>query len=246
MKYHVIAHYNGDKRYWWNYSKDKLIEQVLLPFIQKEIRIVTRGTIRTIFNFGTVSYFTILATESSIKKDSSIIPSELKDVNFIKEHSITEEFINEIRLISSSLQTRSVLQYALREPLNQIFVIMKFGDEELDSAFHGVIKPLGKEFGFDVIRVDEIQDSGNINQQILENISKSKLIIADLSGERPNCYYEAGFAHALGKEVIFSIKSGNKIHFDLVANRFIQWRTENDYRVQLRARLSALTEGESN
>lgn len=246
MKYHAIAHYNGEKRYWWNYSKEKLINDILILFVQKEVRITKRAGIQTIFHFGTISYLTILQTDKALSKGSNTIPKELKDVDFIRDNNVTEKMTNEIRMISSTSQTRSLLQYALVPPLDQIFVIMKFGDDVLNSAYNGVIKPLGEEFGYKVIRVDEIQDSGNINQQILENIAKSKLIIADLSGEKPNCYYEAGFAHALGKEIIFSIQDGNKIHFDLITNRFIIWKTEYEYRTQLRSRLNAIADGQSD
>jgi len=117
--------------------------------------------------------------------------------------------------------------------------VMKFGDEELDSMYEGVIKPLGREIGFDVLRIDEVQDSGNITDQVLEAIASSALIIADLSGERPNTYYEAGYAHALGKEIIFTIRQGDEIHFDLAGYRFVQWRTENDLRQKLLRRLEA-------
>jgi len=42
-----------------------------------------------------------------------------------------------------------------------------------------------------------------------------QLILDDLSGERPNCYYEAGFAQALGEEIIFAAQQKYTIHFDL-------------------------------
>jgi hypothetical protein len=125
-------------------------------------------------------------------------------------------------------------------PKLQIFVVMKYGDDELDSAYEGVIKPVGCDFGFDVHRIDEIQDSGNITQQILESIASSALVLADLTGERPNCYYEAGYAHAKGKEMILAAKHGSSIHFDLAAHRFIHWKTEADYRRKLRERLTSL------
>lgn len=64
-------------------------------------------------------------------------------------------------------------------------------------------------------------------------------MLAELSGERPNCYYEAGYAHAMGKELIFSIHSESKIHFDLSSYRFIRWKTEADFRKQLLERLES-------
>ena len=97
-----------------------------------------------------------------------------------------------------------------------------------------------KKFGLNCIRVDEIPDSGKISDQILEKIAESKYVVADLSGARPNCYYEAGFAHALGKEIILSIRDGEDAHFDLQGHRFIKWKTESDYKRQLSKRLKVL------
>jgi hypothetical protein len=59
-----------------------------------------------------------------------------------------------------------------------------------------------------------------------------QLILADLSGGRPNCYYEAGFAHALGKAIIFAAQQKYTIHFDLANYRFIGWQNQADYRLQ--------------
>lgn len=117
---------------------------------------------------------------------------------------------------------------------------MKFGDDVLDSAFEGCYKQVAKEFELKCVRIDEIQDSGNISDQILNQIAESKYIVADLSGSRPNCYYECGFAHALGKDLILTAHIDEDIHFDLSGYRFIRWKTETDLREKLRQRLKAL------
>lgn len=75
---------------------------------------------------------------------------------------------------------------------------------------------------------------------MLEQIAESKYVVCDLTGARPNCYYETGFAHALGKDVILLANKKEKIHFDLAGHRFIQWSTEEDLRKKLRERLTAL------
>jgi nucleoside 2-deoxyribosyltransferase len=121
---------------------------------------------------------------------------------------------------------------------------MKFGDRHLDSAYVGVIKPLGEKFHYTVVRVDEIQDSGNISSRILENIARSQIVFADLSGSRPNCYYECGYAQALGKEIILSIRKRETVHFDLASYRFIQWETESELRRKFAERLDAIASKE--
>lgn len=243
MWYHAIAHYGAKRRYWWNRQKEDIVTDVLLPFVSRQVKPATRRGTSSLFNFGTVQYITIVKTKIQLKRSAKgKTPSELSDETFVKNNSVTDEFVDSMRVLKSSEAGRSLIERSLAEPENKIFVIMKFGDETVDSAYEGVIKPLGEKHGFDVVRIDEIQDSGNISEQILENISSSKLIIAELSGERPNCYYEAGFAHALGKEIIYSINEKDKIHFDLSGYRFLTWRTEAQLRTKLAKRLKAIDE----
>lgn len=125
---------------------------------------------------------------------------------------------------------------------DKVFVIMKFHDDRLDSMYSLVIKPIADDFGFSVLRIDEVQDSGLITEQILKDIEQSVIVIADLTGERPNCYYEIGYAHALGKELILTIHKDSKIHFDLAGHRFIQWETEKELMDSLRLRFAAIVE----
>ena len=123
---------------------------------------------------------------------------------------------------------------------NLAFIVMKFGDENLDSAYEVAIKPAFIEAGYNPLRIDEIQDAGRITDQVLHAIKVASVIFADLTGERPNCYYECGYAHANGMKLILSIKKGENIHFDLKDHRFIVWRNEAELKRSLTLRLEAL------
>jgi hypothetical protein len=239
--YHAITEYGeSKKRYWWNQSRDALVSEVLVPLLSKQVVVSNRRGKKILFNFGGVSTTTFLKTPEGL--DSSVgggAPSELKDEAFINKYNATQEFVAQFRVLQSAPATRSLIQLATATPENQIFVVMKFGDATIDSAYEGVIKPLGEEFGYKVLRVDEIQDSGQITSQVFESIASSKIILVELSGERPNCYYEAGYAHALGKEIIFCIRKGEPVHFDVAGYRFIQRDTEATFRRELRKRLHA-------
>lgn len=127
----------------------------------------------------------------------------------------------------------------------QVFVVMKFGDPRLDSMYSLVIKPVVEKFGYSALRIDEVQSSGSITDEILKFIERSAIVLADLTDERPNCYYEAGYAHALGKELILSIRAASTIPFDLAGRRFIIWDTEKELRDALELRLKAIAEKEA-
>lgn len=49
-------------------------------------------------------------------------------------------------------------------------------------------------------------------QSTLQDIRNSEFVLADLSLERPSCYYELGLAEALGKPVYLIAKKETDIH----------------------------------
>jgi len=241
MWYHAIAHYGTKKRYWWNRKKQDILQDVLLPFVSQQVSLVTRQGTKALFSFAAIDYVTLLATKEKLSRPRrGRSPTELGNNEFVEAHNVTEDFSNAIKVMSSNPGVRSLLQRALSPTEKRIFVIMRIGDKLLDSAYTRVIKSVGEEFGYKVVRVDEIQDSCNITEQILEQIAGSEIILADLSGERPNCYYEAGFSHALGKQLIFTVNEASSIHFDLQGYRFIKWGTEAELEAALHDRLDAI------
>ena len=244
MWYHAIASYGTKSRYWWNRTRDSLAKDVVVPFVTKQVVTASRNGVASLFNFGAAEYVTIIKSKDKLKRPATgKAPVELSDAAFVKANEATNEFVEELRIAAVPTKDRSLIQLALTPPENKLFVIMKFGDAALDSAYEGVYKPAGLAAGFEkVVRVDEIQDSGNMSQQIVEHIATSRLVIADLSGERPNCYYEAGFAHALGKPIVFCVRQQDTIHFDLAAYRFIVWDTEASLRRKVKARLDSIQE----
>lgn len=64
-------------------------------------------------------------------------------------------------------------------------------------------------------RVDESAMARPIVDDIKEWLANADLVVADLTGSNPNVYYEAGFAHALGKKVIPIAQSKDDLAFDL-------------------------------
>ena len=241
MHYHAKLNYSGKNHYWWNYTKDEMIKELLIPFINGHVVVVNSDNCRRILNMKNVTLLTIYKTEDKLSKPNTNIPNEFKDSDFEK-NVCTDEIINEVKTEQSVVSSRSFLQKAFAKPENQVFVIMKFNDKILDSAYEGVIKPIIQENGCRAIRVDEIQNSGQITDQILDNIASSKFILSELSGERPNCYYETGFAQALGKELILTIRKSEKLHFDLAGYRVIEWETESELRSKLKSRFESLTQ----
>lgn len=242
MKYHAHLEYGGKSHYFWNYSEESIHEKLVLPFINGQVIMLKDRIKERLFNMKNATFLKVYKTNKylSATVDKTVI-DQMKGGEF-QENDCTSEFLQKIKTSKSAPALTSLLQKAFQPPKQQVFIIMKFGDEILESAYKASYKPAIRKFGLAPIRIDEIPDSGKISDQILETIAESKYIIADLSGERPNCYYEAGFAYALGKEMILTIRDRESAHFDLQGNRFIQWKTESDLKKKIIQRIKALEE----
>lgn len=244
MYYHVLIEIEETYHWWMNYDYEELVGELLIPFINKQIGPVSHYGVTAIFNFATVSYFMVYKTSEALDlpDDDDNDVREMFFSSAFTKNECTQEIIDHFLVSTSATESKSLLQTLFLPTKRQVFVIMKFGDKLLNSAYEGVIKPIAKKYRYKPLRIDEVQDSGRITNQILEEIAQSAVIIADLTGERPNCYYEAGFAHAIGKEIIFTVRKGSLVHFDLAGHRFIEWETEDDLRKSLLKRFRAIKE----
>ncbi len=98
---------------------------------------------------------------------------------------------------------------------------MSFKGEGGEEAFNA-IKDTCRSIKLNARRVDENFTSGFIILEIIELIEKAELIVFDLTYERPNVYYELGYAHGVGNSptnILLLAKEGTDLHFDIAALR---------------------------
>lgn len=237
MFYHCLISWSDS--FWMTYhdfTKELAIQSVAVPFLSRQIKLVQVSGITQLFNYSTCSRLVFYKTE---KRLTDVEIKKLRNADHIGV-VCTREILSSLRTDLSTLESKSLISLATSTPKKQIFVIMAFGDKQLDSAYELAIKPLETTFGYKVFRIDNIHDSSMITDQILTSIAESKIIISDLTLERPNCYYETGIAQSLGKEIILTIRKGERKHFDLAGYRFIEWETAADLKRQLEERMTSL------
>ncbi len=104
------------------------------------------------------------------------------------------------------------------------FVVMPFG-EPFDSYYRQIISPAIVSNKLVVVRGDDINHPGPIMEQIWNEISVSRLCVAELTGHNPNVMYELGLAHALGKPVVQIAQNATDLPFDLRHLRSVVYNT---------------------
>lgn len=179
-------------------------------------------------------------------------------------HLTTEQVLDEVFCSDKELNNIEISVYAKKwvggnyilNPAGVDYVEKKllFDDKPksqtvfIAQSFNPIILPI-----FDLIFVKVLDDLNlkpliiiqhepdrNIDTDILDQIAKSKFMIADLTLERPSVYFEAGYAEALEMKVFYTCREDHdtdhkdwkagmpKVHFD-VRNRKITWWKPDDY-----------------
>lgn len=109
-----------------------------------------------------------------------------------------------------------------REFLDTCFVLMPFGGW-YDRYYEELYKPAIKDAGFEPVRADDLFKTGSVMEQIWEQVSKAKVLLAELTGKNANVFYELGLSHARGKPVVFIAGAIDDVPFDLRHLRVITY-----------------------
>jgi hypothetical protein len=102
-----------------------------------------------------------------------------------------------------------------------VFVITAFMTD-LQPAFDA-IQSAAKAVGLDARRVKDISGDYRITEQIMTMIRESRFVVADLTHDRPNVYFELGFARGLDKTIVTIIRGDSKPHFDVQGWTYLQY-----------------------
>ena len=162
-----------------------------------------------------------------------------------------------------------VLDYLLAEPLNReqvgilasgnsevefadvrvsarvlsAFVVMQF-TSPFNELYDEVIDPVCHSVGIKAYRASDIYRPGVILQDITQGLTESNLVIAEITPENANVFYELGYAHALKKPVILLAERGTGLPFDISGYRVIFYddaiRGKSSLESDLRRHLSSI------
>jgi tetratricopeptide (TPR) repeat protein len=123
--------------------------------------------------------------------------------------------------------------------LPHAFVVMPFGKKkgpddrwiDFNSIYQDLIKPALIEAGFEPFRADEESVSGDILTDMFQELLLADLVIADLSIDNANVFYELGVRHALRKRGLIHIQSGRGyLPFDIFNVRTLPYHCDENGR----------------
>ncbi len=126
---------------------------------------------------------------------------------------------------------------------NYAFVAMPIDPNkpELEDVLDS-IKEVAERCRVQAERVNEPPSNERITDRILESIQRAEFVIVDLTGSRPNVYYEAGYAQGIGKTPIFIARNGTELEFDLKDYPVIFFQNLKQLKDALETRLRYLAE----
>lgn len=102
------------------------------------------------------------------------------------------------------------------------FMIMPFGPEDLQVVYEDFIRPtLEADCRVDCVRGDDIFGSNVVMEDVVTAMWRADLVVADLTGQNANVFYEVGIAHAIDKPVLLLAQSLDDVPFDLRHRRVL-------------------------
>ncbi len=156
----------------------------------------------------------------------------------------------------------TVFKRDLDKRAGQVFVAMSFQDTKTLEAVYQALEEAITQFNGNhpntplaPMRIDKQQGASyEIPARVFQEIDQSRLVIADLTDEKPNVYCEVGYAKSRGIPFILTFHKkrpcdmppwsrestpGNKVHFDLAPYRYIEYDNPLALRDNLKKELDA-------
>lgn len=110
------------------------------------------------------------------------------------------------------------------------FVIQPFDSGKFDKRFADTYRPAIENAGLDAYRVDKDVSVDVPIDAIEEGIRDAAVVLADITTDNPNVWYELGFAFASGKPVVMvcsSEREPRKFPFDIQHRTIVTYKPES-------------------
>lgn len=248
-----------NERIWYFDYKDLTFDRtatrpeymnIAIPMMNYPEQIIEKAN-RALVNFSLLhshygDYFTPQHTEQRFLFTREVSDSTkpgmyalLQDLGYLKLRSDCK---NTFRISAEGWQKIDELRQE-EQIVRQGFIAMAFREETkcIREAFREAIVAEG----YSVAIIDEKEHNNQIVPEIFYEIERSKFVVVDVTHPNYGAYYEAGYAQALGKQVIICCSqeafnsTETRPHFDISQKCMIVWKDDDDLVQRLRRRIQA-------
>jgi hypothetical protein len=121
------------------------------------------------------------------------------------------------------------------------FVAMSFHKDLKDAYEKGIFLAVKEDCKMDPMRMDLVEHNEKICDKMVAEIRTCQFLVADVTLQRPNVYFEGGFAMGLGRPVIWTCREDDRkqVQFDTRQYNHIFWKYPKDLRTKLCDRIRA-------
>ncbi|POF30246.1 hypothetical protein [Roseibium marinum] len=141
-------------------------------------------------------------------------------IRFPRRQSISERVYVLVELLESLERPRAFAVRLLNTDLPEF--------DDVQAFFDTVVQPVVEgELGYRLVVIDGRQafEHSRIDQEIFAKLHRSSVVLADITGTRPNCFLELGYALGRGLPTMVMVREGASLPFDITTLLGLHWKT---------------------
>lgn len=99
----------------------------------------------------------------------------------------------------------------------------------VQDHFDAVVRPVMEdELGYELTVIDGRQpfEHARVDAEIFAKLHRSAVVVADITGARPNCFLELGYAFGRQLPTVVMGKSGGSLPFDITTFSGLHWKAD--------------------
>jgi len=230
--YHATVHDGAGDRALHNITQEHVVERIAVPYkLNQRFRIdgfdVVPARVRRFKVTRTPTPFNPAQALKNVDLSSfssAFVTLALAGQQMNAAEDVTDDILIQAAQVITSegmkAEPSSIVDTAVHH--NKAFVVMSFAPETREAF--DAMKEACEKCGIKAVRVDQEISSGPIMDRIIGHLKETKYVIADLTGARPNVYYEIGYFDSLceargvdpAAHMLFVAKDiASDAHFDL-------------------------------
>jgi hypothetical protein len=182
---------------------------------------------RRLYNFGLASSQTRRLFQIAEDGDAH---DWLNRIRFPQRQSIADRVSVLVELLESLERPKAFAVRLLNRDLPDYNDVQVF--------FDTVVQPVVEnELGYRLVVIDgrEAYEHSRIDQEIFAKLHRSSVVLADITGARPNCFLELGYALGRSLPTMVMVREGASLPFDITTFSGLHWKTTGEVEDRRRA-----------